>query len=543
MFRLLSLRAKLRLINLVALAALLAIGLASLQARRETMMDGVRQQLRDQMSIVFTMFDYYRAQADAGKLPLDEAKKQALETLRKIRYQEKEFFSVGTMEPVMLMHPAVPALEGKNFGGLKDKNDKLFIAEMVDKVRKDGSAYVEYWWPKAGEKEPSPKLSYAQRYEGWDWLVNTGMYIDNIDQQFYRATAWFVGALIAVALLVMALSSLLGRSIVQRLGHMQEVMGKVASERDLTREIEAGQQDEFGKLGKSFSSLLGALRQSLQAIGSQASHLDEMAGGVADDSRAVSQSADQQSKAAQAAASTLEELTVSVSQIAERSSEISSLSARNSESTQHGNSRLAQLVQKVSEAEQVLSGGITQSVQAFSENMQQISQITGYVKEIADQTNLLALNAAIEAARAGEAGRGFAVVADEVRKLAENSAKSASQIESITHQLDEHYRNVGSNIEIGCRLLAESSEAAAVVVSVLDEARSTAEATCAGVAEINLSVAEQRSALEELARNTQVISDMAERNVAVAQRSSSTAEELERVSSDLVGTMGQYRYR
>ena len=543
MLKNLGLRNKLRLINLVALVALLLIGLGALQAKRNTMIEGVRQQLHDQMSIVFTMFDHYRAQADAGTLSAADAQRQALETLRKIRYQDKEFFSVGTMEPVMLMHPAVPALEGKNFGGLKDKNDKLFIAEMVEKVRRDGSAYVEYWWPKAGEEAPSPKLSYARRYEAWDWLVNTGMYVDNIDRQFRRDAAWFALVVAVVALLVALLSSAVGRSIVRRVSTLQQEMGRIERDKDLTGRMDAGQNDEFGQLGRSFSSLLGALRGSLQAIGQQAGRLHEMAGGVADDARAVTDGASRQSKAAQGAASTLEQLTVSVSQIAERTAEISGMSAHNRESTRLGGESLQRLVNKVSEAEQVLAGGITQSVQAFSENMAQISQITTYVKEIADQTNLLALNAAIEAARAGEAGRGFAVVADEVRKLAESSAKSASQIETITRQLDEHYQAVGSNVEAGKRLLVESSEAAGVVVTVLDEARSTAEATSAGVSEINNAVAEQRAALEELARNTQVVSDMAEQNVEVAQRSSATAEELERVSTQLVEAMGQYRYQ
>jgi methyl-accepting chemotaxis protein len=543
MFKALSLRAKLRLINLVVLAALLVVGVGALQARRETMMEGVRSQLRDQMSMVFTLFDYYRGQADAGKISSDEAKRQALDALRKVRYQDKEFFSVGTMEPVMLMHPAIPALEGKNFGDLKDKNGKPFMAEMMDKVRHEGSAYVEYWWPKSGETSPSPKLSYAQRYEPWDWLVNTGMYIDNIDRRFYQAAAWFTVILCMVAALVMLLSGLLGRSIVRRLLHFQDVMNQIVREGDLTRDIEVGQRDEFGDLGHSFSGLLGSLRQSLQSIDHQATHLDEMAGGVAQASHEVSESATQQSKAAQAAASTLEQLTVSVSQIAERTGEIAKLSEQNQQSTENGTSSLDQLVGKINEAEQVLSGSITQSVEAFSQSMQQISQITSYVKEIADQTNLLALNAAIEAARAGETGRGFAVVADEVRKLAESSAKSASQIETITGLLDTHYREVGTNIALGKRLLGESSDAAKVVVSVLNETRSSAEATSSGVGEINHSVSEQRSALEELARNTQVISDMAEHNVEAAQRSSRTATELEQVSSELVSSMQQYRYR
>lgn len=542
MFTRLSLRNKLRLLNLVVFLAILILGLFAISARREAMMDGVRQQLRDQMSIVFTMFDHYKDLADSGQLPLAEAQKQAQETLRKIRYQDKEYFSISTLEPIMLMHPAVKALEGKNIGDLKDKNGKPFIAEMVNQVKANGNAYVEYWWPKANEDKPSPKLSYASLYDKWGWLVNTGVYIDNIDRQFYRDAAWLIGILLGLAVLVTLLTGLVGRSIVLRMQQMQNVMGQVAQERDLTRQIETGHHDEFGKLGQSFSNLLTALRQSLMTIANQATHLDQMANNVSEDSRTVSHSASQQSRAAQDAASSLEELTVSVTQIAERTQEIAHLADKNMENTLHGNTNLQQLVQKINEAEDVLAHQITESVQAFSNSMTQISQITSYVKEIAEQTNLLALNAAIEAARAGEAGRGFAVVADEVRKLAESSAKFANQIEAITAELARHYTHVQENVDTGKMLLEQSNAAAQTVVTVLNEANGSAEATRAGVMEINNSVGEQRAALEALARNTQVISDMAERNVEVAERSSATAHELESVSSDLVSTMQQYRY-
>lgn len=543
MLHTMSLRAKLRLINLITFMALFIIAIAGLTAKRQAMMDGVHHQLRDQMSIVFTLLDYYRDQVGSGKLGESEAKTQALDTLRKLRYQDKEFFSVSDMQPVMLMHPTAPQLEGKNFGAMKDKNGKEFIAEMLGNVKKQGYSYTEYWFPKAGENAPSPKLAYARLYEPWGWMVNTGMYIDNVNRQFWETTTWFVGLILLAGGLVALLSNWLGYQIVTAVQSILDAVKKAEHDRDLTQTFEVGRQDEIGTLGRGFSSLMQAMCQTLQNLGERAHRLDAMANDVAQDSRSVAQSAQEQTDAAQSAASALEEVSVSVSHVADRTSEIARLADKNRMDTERGRQCLSELVEKVGRVEKVLLGDIAESVAAFSQNMAQISQITGYVKEIADQTNLLALNAAIEAARAGETGRGFAVVADEVRKLAEKSAQSANQIESITRKLNDHSRTVQVNIDSGKGLLLQSNEAVSAVVGVLNEARATAEETNSGIVEINQSLGEQRSALDELARHTQIVSEMAERNLEVVRHSSGVAHDLEALSGELVGMMQQYRYQ
>ncbi len=292
MLRQFSLRAKLRLINLVALTALLVIGISAIEARRSSMMEDVRRQLRDQMSIVFSMLDHYRLQAESGALSTAEAQQRALAQLRSIRYQDKEFFSVGSMEPVMLMHPAVPALEGKNFGDLRDKNGKAFIREMLDKTRSQGSAYVEYWWPKAGESEPSPKLSFARHYAPWDWLVNTGMYIDNINRQFYRDSIWFVGVLLLVSLLVTVLSNLLGQSVLSALQDILTRMRAVEETGDLAQRFPTERRDEFGELARGVSSLLGSLREAQTELRQHRDSLEEMVQAQTQDLRQAKEEAE-----------------------------------------------------------------------------------------------------------------------------------------------------------------------------------------------------------------------------------------------------------
>lgn len=541
MFQHLSLRNKLRLINLVALMALLIFGFAALHAKRLTMLDGVKSQLNDQMAMVVSILDGYRAQVDSGKLPLAEAQKLALEAIRPIRYQKNEYFSISDMQPIMLMHPLVPALEGKNFGDMKDKTGRNFIQDMLKVVNSENSGYVEYWWPKAGEKTPSLKLAYSYGYKPWGWLLNTGVFIDNIDRQFYRDATWLVVVLIVVVGVVMLLSGVICRDIVVPMRQMQDYMQKAEQSRDLTLEYQLDRRDEIGALGRGFSGFLGTVRKTLQEIDTRAHRLDRLAETVANDADKVSVSTGEQTEAAQAAASSLEEVSVSVSHVSDRTGEITQLAERNRENTLRGHKNLEELAQKVTRVEKVLSGDIAQSVEAFGNSMGQISQITGYVKEIADQTNLLALNAAIEAARAGEAGRGFAVVADEVRKLAEKSAQSANQINEIANQLEGHSSAVRNNIHTGQSLLSESKQAADAVVKVLVEASQTAEATSSGISEITTSLVEQRAAIDDLARHTQKVSEMAERNYGVVVHSAESARDLGNLSGELASLMRQYR--
>ena len=443
----------------------------------------------------------------------------------------------------MLMHPLVPKLEGTNFGQLKDKTGKPFIQEMLGIVNKNGRGYVEYYWPKAGEIKPSLKLAHCYGYAPWGWLINTGVFIDNIDRQFYHDAAWLIGFVVILSIVVMVLSRIISQSIVLPMQEMQDFMQTVEKSRDLTQEYQLDRRDEMGLLGRSFSSFISVIGNTLQEITRRASRLDELADTVANDAEKVSKSTGEQTEAAHAAASALEEVSTSVSHVAERTADLSDLSDRNRTSTRRGHHNLAALAQKVTHIEKVLSTDIAQSIEAFSASMGKISQITSYVKEIADQTNLLALNAAIEAARAGEAGRGFAVVADEVRKLAEKSAESANQINVIASQLEEHSSSVRSNIQSGQSLLAESKQAADEVVHVLDEASQSADATSTGISEITVSLSEQRAALDDLARHTQVVSEMAERNYAVVLHSADSARQLGILSGELAELMRQYKFK
>jgi methyl-accepting chemotaxis protein len=309
---------------------------------------------------------------------------------------------------------------------------------------------------------------------------------------------------------------------------------------DFTTPIQATSLDEIGQIARSanrtrtdLGKLAAEVSRATEAMSTAVGDLSDAADTVVDGSR-------KQSESAATTAATIGQISDSITSVASSAEEVHALSNNSVTSAQEGNVKVAELIGEIDLVESAMEN-IATSVKAFVENSTLITNMTRQVKDIADQTNLLALNAAIEAARAGEQGRGFAVVADEVRKLAEKSAQSASEIDGVTQSLGQQSVEVIKTIESGQDALRTSLEFVEQVAMVLAEANSSAMQASEGVSRITQSVREQSAASARIRHLVDDISHMAGENSQVIQRTADATRNLAEMSNRLQAVVEQLR--
>ena len=361
----------------------------------------------------------------------------------------------------------------------------------------------------------------------------------SMDDAKQQALTILISGGVLATLLALGIAWSLTRTIVGRLAQTVAVARTIAAGQ-LDSPIPAGGRDELGQLLTAFAQMQDKLRGMIQGIKQGTDHLVAASHSISANSQQLSAAAQEQSSAASSMAATVEELTVSINHVSDNAGEAHDLSSQSGRLAQDG----GQTIQASVDSMRSIAGTVQSSatrIGELGEHSERVSSIVSVIKGIADQTNLLALNAAIEAARAGEQGRGFAVVADEVRQLAQRTTNSTQEIAAMIEKIQAATQAAMSDMEVGVRQVNGgvdlANQAGEAVVSI----NTASDKVVRVVNQISLALREQTVASHDVARTVERLAQMAQQNSEAIGETVQTAVSLDALANDLNRQISQFR--
>jgi methyl-accepting chemotaxis protein len=497
----LSFRSKILLMLATALVALLFMAVSSLLQQRSQIIESRRELLTTAVQSAHSIVASYQSKAASGAMPLEDAQKAAKEALRVSRFGgpdgKTEYFYIWTLDSKGVMHPIKPEWEGQDMAGkVKDGAGTDILKQISDALRAsaNGRVFVPTMFARPGSQALVPKLQYVIRVDGWNWMVGSGLYTDDIDQLVRKTLLSNLAIVLAVMVVVGGVGLLVARSVLRQIGGEPTdaiaVMSEVA-QGNLDTTIPAA---PAGSLLDGLGHMVTSLRQLVTEVRSATENIATASSEIAQGNNDLAHRTEDTASNLQGTASSMEELTSTVRQT--------------SDSAQTANQMATSAAAVAARGGEVVSR-VVSTMQDINASSNKISDIIGVIDGIAFQTNILALNAAVEAARAGEQGRGFAVVASEVRSLAGRSAEAAKEIKALINASVEKVESGTQLVGSAGATMTEIVESVQRVTDIIGEIRSATSEQSQGIAQVN-------TAMNQLDQMTQQNSALVEESTAAA---------------------------
>ncbi|KII30852.1 chemotaxis protein [Pseudomonas fluorescens] len=556
-----SLKAKvLSLAVLPVLLFALVISLTTLfilqeQARKEV--EETRQRLLSDakatlQSYVAVAMTTIKPLYDASAQGDDAARAQAIKLLSNITYGKDGYFFGYDSNTVRLFKAKDPEGVGKSFKDNRDPNGVYVNRDLV-KVAQDGTHYLQYSSPLPGNTQVLvPKLGYTEYLPKWDMAVGTSVNLDGIEAQVAVVEAKveermqgvvlsIVGVALVVLLVIAAVGMLLANTILRPLNLMKANLDDIAAgEGDLTRRLSITSQDELGALAGSFNRFVDKIHGLVRQITEMTSQLTGLVNQVSEQANRSDQAMERQRHETDQVATAINEMSAAAQEVAKSAQNAAVAAQQTDEEGQAAKRVVAGSIVKIHAlVDDIRSSGV--SLDSLQKDVSSIVSVLGVIRSIAEQTNLLALNAAIEAARAGEAGRGFAVVADEVRALASRTQISTQEIQGMIDRLQ-------AGTQSAVEAMRRSSEAGDGTSAQANEAGASLDTMAQLIATINsmnaqiASAAEEQTAVaEEINRSVHQIAVAVDSVADETQLGAQTSRSLADLGQRLGSLVGQFR--